>query len=69
MLGNCWSVVSGKELRNSSKLRVYRNVVNQGVPDSVDPFPLVEWVPEILAIAKKEAGARYRYFNLLFHCT
>lgn len=47
MPGNC-SPVCGIELRNAGRIRPYRNVVNQEILDSVDRFPLVERVPEIL---------------------
>jgi len=62
MLGNCSSVCS-IEQRNASRIRPYRNVVNQEMLDSVGPFPLVECVPEILARAKKEVRIRYHFIN------
>jgi hypothetical protein len=62
MPGNC-SPVCSIELRNAGRIRPYRNVVNQEILDSVDRFPLVERVPEILAGAKKVAGAGYLHLN------
>jgi hypothetical protein len=50
--GNRSSVCSVKR-RNASRLRPYRNIVNEEMPDPVYTFPLLEWIPETRARAKK----------------